>query len=99
MTPPTASSEVAPAPGRHAVDPRVTRPVPDPRAQRQAPPARRDLYATYLDHMRRSAAASAAPHHSAHAAFCERLRIPEQIADSLWARWLRHYLRYGPDWC
>jgi len=83
---------------RRVVDPRARQPLPDPRAVRPAPPARRDLYATYLDHMRRSAAASRAPHRSAHAAFCDRLRIPDQIADSLWARWLRHYLRYGPDW-
>jgi hypothetical protein len=97
MTPPTPLA-AAPASDARIVGGRGPRPVPDPRPARPAPPARRDLYATYLDHMRRSVAASRAPHHAAHAAFCDRLRIPGQIADGLWARWLRHYLRYGPDW-
>jgi hypothetical protein len=70
----------------------------DPRIRPASPPARRDLFATYLDHMRRRAGASAAPHHVAHAEFCARLRIPEHIGESLWSRWIRHYLRYGPDW-
>ncbi|MFL6139826.1 MAG: hypothetical protein ACJ74O_18785 [Frankiaceae bacterium] len=76
----------------HPVDPRLTRPAGLPA------PVRRDLFATYLDHMRRRAGAEAAPHHLAHADFCTRLRMPPHIADSLWDRWIKHYLRYGPDW-
>jgi hypothetical protein len=73
----------------HVVDPRVPRPTV---------PGRRDLFATYIDHMRRRAGVSSGPHREAHLEFCVRLRIPDHIADSLWARWVRHYLRYGPDW-
>jgi hypothetical protein len=69
-----------------------------PRPAGPPPPARRDLFATYLDHMRRRAGVDAAPHHAAHGEFCTRLRIPDHIAESLWGRWIRHYLRYGPDW-
>lgn len=77
------------APARlHPVDPRAGRPVP----------ARRDLFATYLDHMRRRAGAEGAAHLTAHEEFVTRLRIPEHIGDTLWVRWVRHYLRYGPDW-
>jgi hypothetical protein len=90
----TAVAQDAPIAGRvspHPVDPRLPR-QPGPG------PTRRDLFATYLDQMRRRAGVDASPHHLAHADFCTRLRIPEPIADSLWARWIQHYLRYGPDW-
>ena len=90
----SAHSQSAPAgsparPQPHVVDPRVPRPTV---------PARRDLFATYLDHMRRRAGANASPHRDAHQEFCGRLRIPEHIGESLWLRWIRHYLRFGPDW-
>jgi hypothetical protein len=48
--------------------------------------------------MRRRAGVDAAPHVEAHNDFVTRLRIPAHIGDTLWARWVRHYLRYGPDW-
>lgn len=85
------TTEAASGPVRlHPVDPRVGRPA--------VPPARRDLFATYLDHMRRRAGVEGAPHLDAHGEFVTRLRIPEHIGDALWNRWVRHYLRYGPDW-
>ena len=93
----TAPQGAAPGTGRippHPVDPRLPR---QPGQPGQAP-TRRDLFATYLDHMRRRTGADAAPHHLAHADFCTRLRIPEHIDASLWQRWIKHYLRYGPDW-
>lgn len=85
----TATPPEAPTRGTlHAVDLR-------PRSQ---PPAKRDLYRVYLDFMRRSTGNDAAPHRDAHEEFCNRLRIPAHIGDPLWERWLRHYLRFGPDW-
>lgn len=69
-----------------------------PTLPRPAPPARRDLVATYLDHMRRRAGLEDAPHRAAHDEFCHRLHIPEHIGEPLWSRWLKHYLRHGPDW-